>query len=106
MVCQVIAAAPLLSHVDEVPEGLLRPLDAVARVHDMEVEDDARIWLLRPGEKTLVVLLDEANGAVHDWNAVCAKEGRDLSHERRQRGARHVDLGNHFRRAILHAELL
>src|SRR5213594_3885604 len=66
MVGQVIAAAVLNRPVDEAAEVARRLLDRLRIVRRVQVEDDARIALLRPEEKALIVLLNEADGAVDD----------------------------------------
>src|SRR5881296_3269357 len=96
MVGQVITAAVLDRPVDEAAEIARRLLDRLGIVRRVQVEDDARVALLRPGEEALVVLLDEADGAVNNVRAALAKVLADALHEIDERIPRDVDLGDHL----------
>src|SRR2546427_6987579 len=73
MVGQVIAAAVLDRPVDEAAEIACRLLDRLGVVRRVNVEDDARVAVLCPWEEALIVLLDEADGAVDDVRPALAK---------------------------------
>src|SRR5437867_8916183 len=81
MVGQVIAAAVLDRPVDEATEIACRLLDRLRIVRRVNVEDDARVAFLRPWEEALIVLLDEADGAVDDVRSALAKVLPDALHE-------------------------
>ena len=70
--------------------------DAVLVVIDVQVHDGADPRLARPGEKAFVVPLDEADGAVDELRAVLAEVRAHGGEERGERGARHIELGDHF----------
>ena len=72
VVRQVVAAAELDRAIDQAAEVGGGSVDAVGRVVHVQVEDDARPALARPGEDRLVVFLDDADGAVDDVGAVLA----------------------------------
>ena len=93
---QVVAAAELDRAIDETAEVPAAAFDAIGRMVDVQVEDDTGPALTRPGEHRLIVLFDDADGAVDDVGAVLARVGADRSHELGERGARHVELGDHL----------
>ena len=63
---------------------------------DAEVENDAGPGFAGPGEKRLVVALDEADGAVNDVPAVTAGEDADAVEEGGEIAAGDVEFGDHF----------
>src|SRR5213593_2111432 len=97
MVGQVITAAVLDRPVDEAAEIARRLLDRLGIVCRVQVEDDARVALLRPGEEALVVLLDEADGSVDDVPTARAQVLANALHEIDQRIPADVDFADHFR---------
>src|SRR5262245_49887406 len=66
MIREVIAAAAGNREVDEAAECSLRGGDAVRRVRNAEIEDDAGPRLPRPCEESVLVALDEPDRAVND----------------------------------------
>src|SRR5688500_19795584 len=60
MVRQIVPAAALDPHVDEIAKRLGRACLTLRGVHDVESGDEARVRLRRPREKTLIILLDPA----------------------------------------------
>src|SRR5438093_7248332 len=85
MVGQVITAAVLDRPVDEAAEIARRLLDRLGIVRRVQVEDDARVALLRPGEEALVVLLAERDGSVDDVPTARAQVLADALHAIDQR---------------------
>src|SRR6266516_2433644 len=65
MVGEVVAPAIGKSAVDQPPELLPGLFDTCRIGHDVNVEDDAGIGLLRPTEHRLGVALDQTDGAVN-----------------------------------------
>src|SRR2546422_11358432 len=97
MVSQVVAPTVADPRVDELPEfrgGALEPRGAV---HDVQVEDHARVRLFGPGKKGLVVPLDETDGAVDEWGALRAEPLAHVREKAGQRIPRRVDLGDQLR---------
>src|SRR5438034_7628597 len=60
MVSQVVAPTVADPRVDELPEFRGRALEPRRAVHDVQVEDHARVRLFGPGKKGLVVPLDRS----------------------------------------------
>src|SRR5437867_1875393 len=71
MISQVVAPTVADPRVDELPEFRGRALEPRGAVHDVQVEDHARVRLFGPGKKALVVPLDETDGAVEIGRASC-----------------------------------
>ena len=88
VVGEEVAAAARSGEVDEPAERVRRVRDAVRRVLDVEVQDDAGPRLARPGEHRLVVALDQSHRPVDDVHAVLAQVGGGVGEEaaRRSRG--------------------
>src|SRR5437764_461558 len=70
---------------------------AVLVVIHMQVHDGADPRLARPGEEALVVLLDEADRSVDELRTVLAQIRPHGGKQRGERGARHIELADHFR---------
>src|SRR2546430_469401 len=96
VVRRVIAATMAQADVDQRAERIGGADEAGARALDVEVEDHARIGLLRPGEEALAVLLDPPHGAVDDLGLGAKRVRAHLGHERLERLALAVDLGDHL----------
>src|SRR5437773_11768534 len=69
VICQVVAAAMCDPEIDQIAEGVVRRLDRLRRVVDVQVEDDARVAVARPGQERLVVSFDHPDRAVNDVRA-------------------------------------
>jgi len=79
VVGEVETATSAERQVDQCAEGARGELDACGGVVDVQVEDDARVEVACPGEDRLVVLADEADGAVDDLGTALAEElGRGM----------------------------
>ena len=78
---EVVAAAVLDRAVDQTAEIGRGFRDAFGRVLDVQVEDDAGPTLTGPREHGLVVILDHADGAVDDVDAVLPGIRTDRVHE-------------------------
>ena len=70
---EIVAAALPDREVDEAAEGGLRGAEASGSVRDAKIENDAGLWLARPGEDALLIALDQANRAVDDRHAAAAQ---------------------------------
>src|SRR6266705_2911972 len=97
MVSQVVAPTVADPRVDELPEFRRRALEPRGAVHDVQVEDHARVRLFGPGKKALVVPLDETDGAVDQWRALRAEPLAHVREKAGQRIPRRVDLGDQLR---------
>src|SRR5437016_11087363 len=97
MVSQVVAPTVADPRVDELPEFRGRALEPRGAVHDVQVEDHARVRLFGPGKKALVVPLDETDGAVDQWGALRAEPLAHVREKAGQRIPRGVDLGGRLR---------
>jgi hypothetical protein len=64
-----VAAAVPQGEIDHAAELVAGADQAGAVVLDVQVEDDAGVGLLRPGQEALLVRLDQADGAVDDVDA-------------------------------------
>src|SRR5580704_8560734 len=106
MVGQVIRASAPSCHVDEPSESIGRALNSLGAVDGVQVEDDARIRLLCPGQEALIVALDNADGPVDQFDFILAKVISDLIEESLQRRSWDVDLGDHLGRRIRSMEFL
>src|SRR5712691_4232141 len=97
MVGQVVAPAVADPRVDELSEFRGRALEPSGAVDDVQVEDHACVRLFGPGKKTLVVLLDETDGAVDEGGALRAEPLAHVREKAGQRIPRRVDLGDQLR---------
>src|SRR5688500_922411 len=95
------AAAAARRHVDQPPEGRAGVGQPVGRVTRVQVEDRARIRLLRPREEAFVVTFDEANRSVNAVDVVCAKVVCGFDQKVVERLTRHVQLADDLRRRML-----
>src|SRR5882724_5912972 len=102
---RVIAAAGLDAEIDEPSKRIGGAGHALLRVLDVQVEDHASVWLFRPGEEALPVLLDQADGAVNDVHLVLAGERACIGHEALEGIALAVDLGDRLCGRVRRAEL-
>ena len=84
--------------IDQIAERARRRLDRRGRVLDVQVEDDARVPLARPGQERLVVLFDEPDRPVDDVRVAAAERAARIFHERMKAPARDIDLRNHLGR--------
>src|SRR6187455_2342443 len=81
---QVVASAELDGPIDQPAEVGRRLGNALGRVLDMKVENDAGPALACPRQYCLVVSFDDANRAVDDVDAVLPCIGADRLHEGRE----------------------
>src|SRR5206468_13045918 len=66
MISQVITSAAGYSYINQAAKGTGRRFDASRCVEREQIEDDARIRLLGPSQKTLIVFFDQSHSAVDD----------------------------------------
>src|SRR5688572_15590294 len=105
MVRQKIAAIGFDRTVDESLQGEPGAVHAGSVMIHMQVEDDADIVPLGPSEKCILVLLDQANGAVDEVGRMPKKILANCRHERGELRAWHVDLRDHLRTGHLRAQM-
>src|SRR6185503_15411842 len=104
MIGQIVAATAPDGHIDESAKGVGGVLPAWRCVSDMYIEYHASPVLSRPGEKTVLVALDQPDRAIDDLGLALAEIRARFRHKVGQFGAWHVDLGDHLRAPILGAK--
>src|SRR5262245_50925207 len=97
VVGEKVAAGKFDCAIDQPAEVIGGLAPAVPVVIHMQVHDGADPRLARPGEEALVVLLDEADRSVDELRTVVAQIRPHGGKERGERGARHIELADHFR---------
>src|SRR5260370_33292067 len=97
MVGQVVVTVPPDSHADEPAKRVPRMFQAFRCMRGMQIENRTCVGLLRPGQETLVVFLDQADGAVNQFYIVPSKILADFRQKGFQRFSSYVNLSDDFR---------
>src|SRR5512146_732680 len=92
VVGQKITAAPFPGQVDQTAERVRGLLNSLRRMRHVQIQDGTGPWLLRPGEKRLVVPLDQADRPVDHLHHVRPKIFPHVFEERSQFGPGNVEL--------------
>src|SRR5258708_37490295 len=92
MVGQVVVTVPPDSHTDEPAKRIRRMLQAFRCMLGVQIENRARVGLLRPWQETLVVFLDQADGAVDKFHIVPPVILANFRQKGFQRISRYVNL--------------
>src|SRR5690349_16469221 len=69
---EIVTSAPPDAHVDQPPERIRRMLQPFGAVLRVQIKDDAGVLVFGPWQITLVVLFDQADGAIDQVHAVAA----------------------------------
>ena len=105
MVRQKIAAIGFNRAVEESLKVEPGAVQAGSVMIHMQVEDDAGVISLGSGQKSILVLVDQADGAVDEVDPMSKKILANGRHERGELGAWHIDLRDHLRSGYLRAQM-
>src|SRR5688572_4106069 len=105
MVRQKITAIGFDRAIDESLKGEPGAVHAGSVMIHMQVEDDADVVSLGPSEKCILVLVDQADGAVDEVDRMSKKILANRRHEPGELRAWHVDLRDHLRTVHLRAQM-
>lgn len=98
VVGQVVGTAERQRELDEGAESFGCAGDTFFTVLGVEIEDDAGVVFTRPGEEAFLIALDQANGAVNNWDATVTKSLCRRFHEGAEMLARDIKLADHLTR--------
>src|SRR5687768_12236357 len=93
VVGEIKIAVKVEGQVDQSAQRGLRLFQTFGRVIDVQIEDDAGVGAIGPGQKGFVVLLDQADRAVDDAASSAPEQGSRGAHEIRQGVPRDIEFG-------------
>ena len=103
---QVVRAPAAYRHINEPTESIRRVLQTLRAVNSVQIEDGARIGLLRPRQEAFVIAFDNADRAINQIDCVLAKILAYFSSKAWKHGPWHVDFRDDFSGRIGSVEFL